>query len=169
MAKKSISGASAPGRVPPPAGTRFKKGQSGNPRGRPKGARGIEAITRSFALKRQTITIGGKLQRLSPLETALHILKALGANGKPAAVRYLNELRARVSPAAPEQPGAVLLVPAPLTDAEWIARMEEENRNAVEPGSAINIEAEEFIKAVQGKPTELGEALLAQHRKYRPV
>jgi hypothetical protein len=167
MVKKSIDGASAPGRLPPPAATRFKKGQSANPRGRPKGARSIEAMTRNFALRTQPINIGGRPQRLCALEIALYILKAQAADGKPMAVRLLNQLRARIIPAASDS--EVLLVPAALTAEEWIARVEENNKTAVEPGSAVNIEAEEFIKAAQGKSaTELGAALLAHHRKYRP-
>ena len=46
---------------------------------------------------------------------------------------------------------------------------EEEARNAgkVEPGTEINIESEEFMKAVRGEPSPLGEALLSFHKKYR--
>lgn len=60
-----------------------------------------------------------------------------------------------------------LLVPEPLTPEEFYAEEEARNANRVEPGTAINIEAEEFPKAVRGEPTAYGEALLKFHRKNR--
>lgn len=166
MARASTRGGSAEGRLPPPAETRFLKGTSGNPRGRPKGLVSLEAITRKFALRQRTISIGGKPQRLSALAITLQVLKAQAVDGKPTATRLINELRVRMSPAEPELDGKLLLVPAPLSMEEYSARVEEQNKQAVEPGTAINLETEEFLKAVRGEPTELGQALLARHRKY---
>ncbi|WP_354129831.1 hypothetical protein [Bradyrhizobium sp. RT3b] len=54
-----------------------------------------------------------------------------------------------------------------LSEPDWIAREEQRNKDKVEPGSAINLEAEEFIKAARGEPTVYGEALLEYYRKYR--
>jgi hypothetical protein len=50
-----------------------------------------------------------------------------------------------------------------------MAREEERNKNTCEPGSAVNLDAEEFTKAARGEPTIYGEALLAHFRKYRPA
>jgi hypothetical protein len=150
MVKKSINGASAPGRLPPPAGTRFCKGQSGNPRGRPKGARSIEAMTRDFALRPQTMTVGGQSQRLCPLEIALYILQMQGADGKPMAVRLLNQLRTRITPAGSDS--AVLLVPAALTEEEWIVRAKEKNRTASNPAAPPTSRLMSSSKRRKAKP-----------------
>ena len=163
---KPSDGASAEGRLPPPAMTQFRKGTSGNPRGRPKGAVSIERLTRNFALKAQAVTMSGKPQRLSRLEIAIFKLKAVAAAGKPAAAALLNQLRGITAPKEPEQGRAFLFVRAPLTAEEWIAEVEAANKDKVEPGTELNVEAEEFLKAARGEPSPLGEALLAFHRKY---
>jgi len=165
---KTSDGASAEGRVPPPAKTQFLKGRSGNPRGRPKGAVSIERLTRNFALKAQTVTISGKPEKLTRLEIAILKLKALAATGKPAAAALLNQLRGVLALKEPEQKGGFLIVPATATIEEFLAEEEERNKHRVEPGTEVNVEIEEFLKAVRGEPSPLGEALLAFQGKYRP-
>ncbi|UWU67592.1 DUF5681 domain-containing protein [Bradyrhizobium sp. NC92] len=169
MAKKSFDGASAHGRAPPPADKRFVKGVSGNPRGRPRGAVSLDAMTRKFALRRDGILIGGKKQRLSRLEIALQVLRAQAADGKPTAIRLVDELRAHVSAERPEQPGrGLLLVPAPLELEDYIAQEQARSKDAPMPSAAIDLRAEEFLKALNGEASEYGAALLAFHRKYNP-
>ncbi|SDH21454.1 hypothetical protein SAMN05216338_1006199 [Bradyrhizobium sp. Rc2d] len=167
MAKTSFRGASAPGRVPPPANKRFAKGISGNPNGRPRGAVSLDAMTRKFALRRDNISIGGKRQRLSRLEIALQVLRAQAADAKPTAIRLVDELRSHVWAGQSERPaGGILLVPAPLSLEEYIAQEQERTKDAPMPGTAIDLQAEEFLKAVNGEPSEYGAALLAFHCKY---
>jgi hypothetical protein len=166
MAKKPTDGASAEGRVLPPPHARFTKGKSGNPRGRPKGP-SITGLTRKFALKRQVVTMDGEPQKLSRLEVAILKMQALAAMGKPAAAQLINNLRGLTRPEGPEQDCGFLVVPEQLTMEEFLAEEEARNATRVEPGTAINVEAEEFLKAVRGEPTVYGEALLAFHRKYR--
>ncbi|WP_166294502.1 hypothetical protein [Bradyrhizobium sp. 2S1] len=60
----------------------------------------------------------------------------------------------------------MLLVPEPLTVEEWIQSALEDNKHKKEPGTEINVEASEFLKAARDEPSPLGEALLAFHRKY---
>ena len=158
--------ASAKGRIPPPADAQFRKGRSGNPQGRPKGSVSLDGLTRKFALKKQVVKVGGKRQKLSRLEIAIFKLTALAATGKPAAARLMHELRILSVPREPDHRYGVLLVPAETTVEAFIAEQEELNKYRVEPGTEVNIEHEEFIKAVRGEPTPLGEALLAFHRKY---
>jgi hypothetical protein len=164
---KADSGASAKGRVPPPANRQFRKGSSGNPQGRPKGSVSLDGLTRKFALKKQLVKIGGKRQKLSRLEIAILKLIALAAGGKPAAARLTHELRALTAPRESEQGNGALLAPAQMTPEAFVANQEELNKHRVEPGIEVNIEHEEFIKAVRGEPSPLGEALLAFHRKYQ--
>lgn len=170
MAKTSFRGASAPGRVPPPAIKRFAKGTSGNPRGRPRGAVSLDAITRKFALRGESISIGGKRQRLSRLEIALQVLRAQAADGKPTAIRLVDELRSHVLARRSERPeGGLLLVPAQCSFEEFIAQEQARTKDAPMPGgAAIDLEAEEFQKAVSGEASVYGAALLAFHRKYNP-
>lgn len=163
---KASNGASATGRIPPPAGTRFRKGTSGNPNGRPKGAVSIERLTRKFALKTQRVTTSGKAERMSRLEIAVLKLKFLAATGKPAAAVLLDRLRGLTAPRQSEGEGPVLLVPEAMAEEEWIKREEEANKHRTEPGTEVNVEAEEFLKAARGEPSPLGEALLAFHSKY---
>ena len=68
----------------------------------------------------------------------------------------------------PVKGGGFLLVPAPLTVEELMAEEEARNAEAVEPGTEVNVEVEEFLKAVRGEPSPLGEALIAFHREYGP-
>jgi hypothetical protein len=156
----------AKGRIPPPANAQFRKGSSGNPKGRPKGSVSLEGLTRKFAMKKQVVKIGGKRQKLSRLEIIVLKLTALAASGKPAAVRLMRELRFSSAPKESEQRSGVLLVPAEMTTEAFIAEQEELNKHRIEPGTEVNIEHEEFMKAVRGEPSPLGEALRAFHRKW---
>jgi hypothetical protein len=163
---KVDSGASAEGRIPPPANAQFRKGRSGNPQGRPKGSVSTDGLTRKFALKKQVVKIGGKRQKRSRLEIVILKLTALAAAGKPAAARLMHELSRLSVPREPDHRYGALIVPAETTVEAFIAEQEELNKYRVEPGTEVNIEHEEFVKAVRGEPTALGEALLAFHRKY---
>ncbi|MGY4626677.1 DUF5681 domain-containing protein [Bradyrhizobium sp. USDA 4486] len=153
-------------RKAPPQDSRFKKGQSGNPAGRPKGAVSVAGITRKFALNKVPVALTGKRQRMTRLDVTLLKLKALAAQGSPAAAEELSRLRARLTPNAADQKAAYLVVPELVSIEEFIAEEEERTRDKVEPGTAINLDAEEFIKAVRGEPTVYGQALLAHSRKY---
>jgi len=44
----------------PPKATRFKPGQSGNPRGRPKGARGVAKVLEEALSEEILVTVGGQ-------------------------------------------------------------------------------------------------------------
>ena len=66
----------------------------------------------------------------------------------------------------PVKGGGFLLVPESLTVEEFMAEVEARNAEAVEPGTEVNVEVEEFLKAVRGESSALGEALIAFHRKY---
>ena len=89
------------------------------------------------------------------------------ASGVPSMVALFAQLRAKVSPTRNEQKGGLLVVPAVASMQEFIEEEEARNANAKEPGTYVNHKAEEFIKAVQGIGSPLGEALLASHRRWR--
>lgn len=48
----------------PPRRTQFKKGQSGNPGGRPKGSRNLDKLIMEAAERRIPVNIDGKLRRI---------------------------------------------------------------------------------------------------------
>ncbi len=64
-----------------PVLTRFRPGQSGNPRGRPKGARGLRAELRAELDERVTITQDGKTKRLPKRRVILKALAVKAAKG----------------------------------------------------------------------------------------
>lgn len=58
----------------PPKATRWQKGQSGNPKGRPKGALGMRTVMQDWAKGRMTVRTGGKKRRISNLQALIEIL-----------------------------------------------------------------------------------------------
>lgn len=58
----------------PPKEHRFKKGKSGNPKGRPKGARSLQEEVRRALRKPIPVTEDGKQRKISVLEAALRRL-----------------------------------------------------------------------------------------------
>jgi len=153
-----------PGRTPPPPEHRFLKGTSGNKRGRPKGSVSLKKLTRKVAMRKHRLGPEG------PSKTLLqHVIEALirgAASGLPSMVALNNEIRAKLHPQAEKQPGGLLVVPAVLSEAEFIEEMEKRNADARDPSTYVNHKSEEFCKAVRGIPTPLGEAILASHRRW---
>ena len=65
----------------PPQATRFVKGTSGNPAGRPKGSRSMLSILRDIAAKRVIITEGGQTRMTSIKEAVVMQLATSAARG----------------------------------------------------------------------------------------
>ena len=76
----------------PPQATRFQKGVSGNPKGRPKGSLNV-ATTLTKALREKiVINEHGRRRRITKLEAAVKQLVNKAAGGDLRAVRHLTEL-----------------------------------------------------------------------------
>lgn len=73
MAKRKAS-SYAVGYGRPPKATQFKKGQSGNPRGRPKGSRSVGALLQGILNQRIAVTENGRTKRIPALEIMLRRL-----------------------------------------------------------------------------------------------
>ena len=111
----------------PPKKHRFRKGQSGNPKGRTKKQDSGSAIDNSAAaiLKRvgeRTVDFNG--ERHSLLELEFLSLQSKASKGDVAASRQLSRLRKELGllvAAAPVQRGGVLVVPGTRSLEEWSA------------------------------------------------
>ena len=73
----------------PPVATRFRPGQSGNPRGRPKGARNLNTIIASALGERIAVNENGKRKRISKMEAVIKQLVNRAASGEVRATQLL--------------------------------------------------------------------------------
>jgi hypothetical protein len=95
------------GRGNPPKRTRFTKGKSGNPKGRPKGHKNLMSIIMEASRDPVTATISGKPRTISMVQATAMQLATKAAGGDPAAIgRFLDwvdESETRAAAAKPEQ------------------------------------------------------------------
>jgi hypothetical protein len=73
----------------PPRHTRFKKGQSGNPKGRPKGAKGFKASMKRELQSTISVKEGGREKVISKAEAAAKRLVTMAMNGDLKALTML--------------------------------------------------------------------------------
>lgn len=76
----------------PPKHGQFKKGQSGNPKGRKKGARGLKTDLKSELNERIAITENGKTRKLTKQQLMFKQLAAKAGCGDMRAIRILTDL-----------------------------------------------------------------------------
>jgi hypothetical protein len=77
----------------PPERTRFKPGQSGNPRGRPKGSRNAANIVAELLNEKVIILEGNKKRRVSKSEAIVHSLVAKAFKGDARVAKMLFEMQ----------------------------------------------------------------------------
>jgi hypothetical protein len=170
------------GRKPPPPEYQFPK-KSGNPKGRPRGSISLLKAARKVGLKQAQISYGERKIKRPILAHLLEVLKREAARGVPAMIAELARIRAKLAPATDEQRGGFLVVPEGLTSKEWIAQAEKHNAKARDPSlpwepdpQAEAVAAAKQLKqdlvsgeletARKGRPSPLGEAMLAYERKW---
>jgi hypothetical protein len=73
----------------PPLHTRFKKGQSGNPRGRPRGARNFSSVLNEALNQRVVVTENGRRRKISKRELGIRQLVDKFAMAEMQATRML--------------------------------------------------------------------------------
>ncbi|TXC73386.1 hypothetical protein FSZ31_01095 [Sphingorhabdus soli] len=88
----------------PPKHTRWQKGQSGNPRGRPKSSRGLKADLHAELISRMEIQMNGKRISGTKQQLMLKTLTARAASGDVRAIKALIDLVMQVF--GPEDRGA---------------------------------------------------------------
>lgn len=84
----------------PPEHTRFRKGASGNPKGRPKGALNLATVLWRTLQERVVVNENGVRKTVPKLEAALKQLVNQAASGDLAAIRQLTALAAFTQPEA---------------------------------------------------------------------
>jgi len=80
----------------PPLHSRFRPGQSGNPKGRPKQSRNLRTIVKQVLSEDMQIREGGRLRRMSAMEAVVRTIRARVFKGDPKALTSLIAL-ARLS------------------------------------------------------------------------
>jgi len=92
MAKKSY----AVGYGKPPRHSQFKPGQSGNPKGRPKGTRGFAAELTEELGETIRVSENGKIKKLSKQRAMIKSLVAKAAKGDPKSIQIVLAHEARL-------------------------------------------------------------------------
>jgi hypothetical protein len=90
----------------PPLHTRFKKGQSGNPRGRPRGAKNFSTVLNDALNQRVVVTENGRRRKISKRELGIRQLVDKFAMAEVQATRLLLGLmleRERLAAAPPAE------------------------------------------------------------------
>jgi len=96
----------------PPRSTRFKPGQSGNPAGRPRGAKNFAVAIEQELVTRVTVTENGRRRRISKREViAKHLVNKAASGDLKAIPLLLNEARAHQGTLADAGPDQVLDTP----------------------------------------------------------
>jgi hypothetical protein len=107
-AKKPPSGKTVVGRGSPPKHKQFKKGESGNPRGRPKGSKNLATLIADAAYDKITVTAkSGETRKMSRIHAATMQLANKAAQGDPKAVLkfmdWVDEIETRATNSKPTE------------------------------------------------------------------
>ena len=105
----------------PPRHTQFIPGQSGNPKGRPKGSKNLATVLGKTLSERIHVSENGQRRSISKLEAAVKQLVNKAASGDP---RFMQQLLTQVQlaenraeaansgePGSPQMPEALILIP----------------------------------------------------------
>ncbi len=114
----------------PPMKRRFKSGESGNRRGRPRGSKNRKTIVRKIMNEMHVVTEDGQRRRRSTIELMLLALRNLTAAGNEPAFRAYKKFLAKYEPQGTHSNFGYLVVPATLTPEEAIAEGEKANAEA---------------------------------------
>ena len=91
------------GYAKPPQHTRFRKGQSGNPKGRPKGVQSFARLARQAFNEKIAIKENGERRIITKLQAALKQLANKAASGDAAAIREVLRVQAAIAEIVPAE------------------------------------------------------------------
>ncbi len=117
----------------PPLIRRFKVGQSGNRRGRPRGSKNRKTIVRGIVKEMHTVTEDGQQRSRSTLELMLLALRNRAAEGNVRGFRAYTKYLAKYEPQETGSKLGYLVAPAEMTPEEWMAEQEELNKHRKRP------------------------------------
>ena len=105
--KKVSSTAQKVGRGNPPKHTQFRKGTTGNPKGRPKGSKNLSTYLMEAARDQVSATVGGKTRKISKIQATAMQLATKAAGGDQAAIGkfldWMDEIETRAAAVRPSQ------------------------------------------------------------------
>lgn len=87
----------------PPKDTRFKPGQSGNPKGRPRGARNLRTAVREALQEKVEVREGGRMRKISKMDAIIQVTLNKGLKGDPKGLAAIVQL-ARMTGLMDEEP-----------------------------------------------------------------
>lgn len=111
----------------PPEAHQFKKGRSGNPRGRPKGAKGKRQIAEKVLLEKHEVVESDRKVQRTTLELILLTLRNKSFEGSNRAFKDLEKLAAKYDPQPQTKRAGLLVVPGRLTMESWRELFESKN------------------------------------------
>ena len=103
----------------PPKEHQFKKGKSGNPKGRPKGAQGRASVARKVLWEQHVVNENDRSVSRSTIELILLTLRQLAFAGNNRAFKVIEKLAAEFDPQKPKNRAGRLVVPGRLTPESW--------------------------------------------------
>jgi hypothetical protein len=86
----------------PPIATQIKAGQSGNPKGRPKGSKNLRTLIKQAADAKIVVQEGGRRKKVSKMDLAVTQMMNKAAQGEP---RFVHMALDQVRSAETELPG----------------------------------------------------------------
>ena len=126
----------------PPEAYRFQPGQSGNPKGRPKGARGVATIVNEALDETIRVSEGGRPREMKKREAILAAMIAKAIKGDVRAAGLVVKLMETHDPEAAESVltanNRALIGRGPLTEQEWL-----------EQQGAIEASADAFTRRIE--------------------
>jgi Family of unknown function (DUF5681) len=106
--RKALRGAERKvGRGNPPKHTQFRKGTTGNPKGRPKGSKNLSTLIMEAARDQVTATVDGKTRKISKIQATTMQLATKAAGGDQAAMAkfldWVDDIETRAAAIKPTQ------------------------------------------------------------------
>ena len=166
--KRGAKGNYTVGHCKPPVATRFVKGQSGNPSGRPRGKRNLASILLGVLSEPVPITENGKRRHITKLEATFKQIANRAASGDVAAIRLLLQLFPSLERvlAEPDEAGS-----DPAADravlANLITRLGLDPNRTSETGKAES--ATETATSTAESATDVSESAASATEAHRPL